>query len=72
MDRLNQFYQDKATCETVKAFMKQVLDREALERVYQSKPTSDLAEAWLMIEKTFTELDALYGEKKKPKIESSR
>lgn len=64
---LKEFHADKHTQADLKAFMFQVLDEEALERVYKGQDTASLKEARKLIEKSFKKLDELFTPKPKPR-----
>lgn len=63
MDILKTFYNDVHTREAVKEFLLSNLKEEAVERVFDKKAIAGLYEASKCIEKTFSKLEELYGEK---------
>lgn len=71
MSRLKEFYEDKQLQEEWAAFIMNVLNTEALKRVYQGKDTAALKEARDIIGKSFRELNALFTPKR-PRRRSSR
>lgn len=74
MDQLlKQFNNDEHTREAVKLFLFAVLEKIALERVYNREDTKDLADAKEIIETMFIELREKYADdKEKEKINLAR
>lgn len=64
MDKLQQFYLDEGTREEVKRFIKQLLNEEALNRVFTGKDVVGLLEAGQLVDKTFSKLEELYKTRK--------
>jgi hypothetical protein len=72
MDILQQFYNDTATREAVKAFMVDTLREMAVERVFDKKAVAGIYEGKKAIEKSFDRLEELYATIKTPIIQNSR
>lgn len=74
MDQLlKQFNNDEHTREAVKMFLFVILEKIALERVYNREETKDLADAREIIETMFIELREKYADdKEKEKINLAR
>lgn len=64
MDKLRQFYADKAMMSQWASFVKEKLDDEALNRVYTGKDTTAVKEARDIINKSFSALEAHFEPKK--------
>lgn len=71
MDRLQQFYLDEGTREEVKLFMINLLQEEAVNRVFTGKNTVGLLEARENIDKTFSKLEELYKKRQEIKQDST-
>lgn len=64
MDKLSQFYNDKAMMESVYIHVTAYLQKYALEKVFEGKPTYAIPEALNVLEGAFNELNDIYGPKK--------
>lgn len=70
---LKQFNNDEHTREAVRAFLHNILQKKAIERVFDREETKDLADAKDVIDEAFTELHELYSDDKdKPVINKAR
>lgn len=69
---LKNFYKDKHTREAVHAFLLDMLNQEAVERVLSRKEVSGLADAKEVITKAFSTLKDTYEPKPEKKVQSSR
>lgn len=65
---LKEFYEDKQLQKDWAMFIVEVLDEEALKRVYAGKDTAALKEARYIIEKSFVKLNALFTPKRKARV----
>jgi hypothetical protein len=72
MDKLREFHADKPMMEAVYNHVAEYLKAYALLKVFAGKDTSAIPEAKTILEQSFDQLEELYGEKTKPKINSSR
>ena len=72
MNALKQFYDNETQREAFKAFMIECLNELAIERVMKRQDISGIADAKVLVDKTFIKLKEIYGEKPKPIIKSSR
>lgn len=72
MNPLVTFQRDKTTKETVKNFMISQLEEMAIDKVFTGESVVGIKEAGDLVEKAFNKLDELYGEKKRPNVESKR
>lgn len=69
MKYLKAFFRDKTAQKEWADFIIEILNREALERVYAGKDTAAIKEAKQIIERSFKELKALFTEKPKAQVE---
>lgn len=62
MDKLAYFYNDEATRETVKTYLKAVAEETAIKKVFNREDVSGVADALEIIESAFSQLDERYGQ----------
>jgi hypothetical protein len=72
MHILNQFHQNKVEREAVQAFMVQCLEKIAVERVFRGEDVSGIKDARELVDRTFDELQLLYGEQPKVLYNNSK
>lgn len=66
------FYRDEHTRNALKEFMILNLEETTIQKVFDKESVEGIAEAKELVEKTFNRLEELYGDKKKPKVETKR
>lgn len=72
MDKLHEFFNDKAMMEEVYNHFIDYLNRTAIARAYERKDVAGIADAKDALDGALTELKDKYGEKQKPKTISNR
>jgi hypothetical protein len=69
-NKLSSFYNDKDTKEVVYNYLIDFLEKEALRQLFEGSPDDNayqVAEAKKVIEKSFENLEVMFGAKPKPK-----
>ena len=69
IDKLKEFYNDKAMQDAWAEFIVDVLDTEALKRVYLQEDTTALKETRDIITRSFAKLNELYKPKEDRKVD---
>lgn len=72
MDLLRAFTGDVNTKEALKDFIFDVINREALLKMYAKEDVTHIADAKELIDKAFEELDEVYGLKEKQNVASNQ
>lgn len=57
MNPLVSFIRNEALRDTLKAYIQSVIDQEALERMYEGKSVDHIADAKMLLDKTFSQLE---------------
>jgi hypothetical protein len=70
VDKLAEFYSDKAMMEALASFMAIQLKEIAVERVFRKEETSSLPDAQEVITRSFAALKNLYGKEPKRTVEN--
>jgi len=65
---LNQFYNDEHLREELLAYLHDFIDEEALKRVYAKEDVSAVADARLLIDSAFSNLENEYGIRNKAPV----
>lgn len=72
MEILRQLYDNSSLCEATKAFLHQMVDKNALDELYQGRDARASAEARKVIDKAFMQLEIMFRPIKKNNNKSSR
>jgi hypothetical protein len=72
MQVLQQFYANKVEREAVQAFMIDCLEKITIERVFKGEDVSGIKDARELVDRTFDELQVLYGDKPKVLYNNSK
>jgi len=72
MQVLQQFYANKVEREAVQAFMVDCLGQIAIEKTFKGEDVSGIKDAKELVDRTFDELQLLYGEKPKVLYNNSK
>lgn len=70
-NQLHFFYQNEPMRKAVQSYLVQMVNEEALKKVFKGEDTKGLKDAMEIINKAFIELDESYGAKPKSTTQSS-